>query len=423
MKKNKIVNKFILVDDHNFDRKLAFSEVANNASEDLLLCIPGILEKRNTFDPLLSAISQSELPLRAVSVDLCGRGDSDGLRDPNEYNMARYLSDIQFVLEKVISTHDNPKVKVHILGTSMGGILGIYLTSKFDHGITSLILNDVGFSLSWWSIFKLYGVMTQNPDPSITAVPSFARFRANKPLDLAAMATKLGVSKEVIAAVQEPAHFNLPYKSDFLGMRFLDAILPFEGSVTLIHGEDSPICTALQVNEFLKYYPKDNLLQVRGAEHPAPYNDEVCQFIVTKILGSDVVNKRTIDIGTGESADVFLENPEDLPSEFPNEVMYPKDGPAYDAVDPLPMEITDIELSNEQSKVDEKNCNTQPNCSENTSFSSTPSSMPVPKQSLSLSPGRGDKGPAPPDLSPAVSPKSKVSLLSKLEAYFFNKTK
>jgi len=419
LKKTKIVNKILTVDDHNFDRKLAYSEVVNNSSENLLLCIPGILEKRNTFDPLLSAISLANLPIRAVSVDLCGRGESDSLRDPQQYNMARYISDIQLVLEKLRSSHDNPKLKVHILGTSMGGILGMYLASNLNLAISSLILNDIGFSLSWWSIYKLYGLMTQNPDPSISAVPTFAAFQSKKPIDSVAMALKLGVSKEVIAAVQEPAHFNLPYKSDFLGMRFLDVISPFKGSISLIHGERSPICTSLQVNEFLKFYSKENLLQVLDAEHPAPYNIEVCQFIVTQILGSEVVNKRTIDIDTGESADVFLENPEDYSPEIVDEVMYPKDGPAFDAIDPDPMEITDIEPSSKEVQVDEIKSNPIPVISNEPPYLPQPCAVPMSNTDPLLNPVLEEKDQDVKSTSLRVSPRQRQSLFSKLRSYFF----
>lgn len=283
MKIKKIVNQYLVVDDHNLDRKLAYSEVGNRDSDQLLLCIPGILEKRETFSPLLEKISHSDFSLRTVSLDLCGRGDSDPMKDPRDYKMSRYLADIERVLRELISNHNNPAVEVNILGTSMGGILGMYLSTSPAIKVSNLILNDIGFSLSWWSIYKLYGVMTKTSAPSFSGLPTFGNFQGNGAIDVAEMAINLGVSKEVIKAVQEPSHFDLPYKSDFLGMRFLDVIKPFKGSVSLIHGQDSPICTALQVNEFLKFYPTGNLLLVPGAEHPAPFNELVCDFIISKI--------------------------------------------------------------------------------------------------------------------------------------------
>jgi len=302
VKIKKIVNHYLVVDDHNLDRKLAYSEVGTRESDQLLLCIPGILEKRDTFDPLMEKISYSDLSVRAVSLDLCGRGDSDPMKDPKDYKMARYLTDIERVLRELISNHNNPTVEVNILGTSMGGILGMYLSASPTIKVSNLILNDIGFSLSWWSIYKLYGVMAKSSAPSFSGLSTLGNFQGNGAIDVAEMAINLGVSKEVIKAVQEPSHFDLPYKSDFLGMRFLDVIKPFKGSVSLIHGQDSPICTSLQVNEFLKFYPTTNLLLVPGAEHPAPFNVLVCDFIISKIpntQSSKVIDEIMPNISSG----------------------------------------------------------------------------------------------------------------------------
>jgi len=251
-------------------RNLAYSDVGDKHCDEILICIPGLLETRDTFSPLLEKI-QKQSHCRAVSVDLCGRGDSQPLSSSDVYSMKLYLSDLELFLAHIKETHLCKPVKINLLGTSMGGILAMYLAASAHNNIASVILNDVGFSLAWWSIYKLYGTMSKGS------------MKTANSMDVNYFANELGVSSDVIRAVQDPAHFDLPYKSDLMGMRFAHTVYEFKGPISLIHAQDSVICTAIQVDEFLKLYPTSNLLEVPGAGHPAPYNDLVCKFVISKI--------------------------------------------------------------------------------------------------------------------------------------------
>ena len=259
------------VDQHSPGRSLAYTDSGDKQSDQILICIPGILETRDTFTNLHQQIGKSS-NCRVVSFDLCGRGDSDPLSSADVYSMRLYLSDLTLFLDHITQTHLSKPVKIHLLGTSMGGILAIYLAAKKESNVSSVILNDVGLSLAWWSIYKLFGAMGKG------ALKSTGSMDAND------IARFLNVAPAVVKAVQEPSHFDLPYKSDLMGMRFVSTAQEFSGSICLIHAQDSVICTALQVDEFLRLYPHSNLLEVPGAEHPAPYSDLVCDFIISKII-------------------------------------------------------------------------------------------------------------------------------------------
>jgi pimeloyl-ACP methyl ester carboxylesterase len=67
-----------------------------------------------------------------------GRGDSDWFEDAALYNYEVYMSDL-FALLKILNISE-----MHILGTSMGGIMGMILASNHPEMVKSLILNDVG---------------------------------------------------------------------------------------------------------------------------------------------------------------------------------------------------------------------------------------------------------------------------------------
>jgi pimeloyl-ACP methyl ester carboxylesterase len=136
-------------------RRLAFSQVGEANSPRVLLCLPGLLETRTTFDPLLHAASDTH-GLRVISLDLCGRGDSDSLPSDSGYCMSLYLSDVEAFIRQEIFGHGLPRPRLDVLGTSMGGIMGVYLAGKEENNVSGLCLNDIGLNLTWMSIYGLY---------------------------------------------------------------------------------------------------------------------------------------------------------------------------------------------------------------------------------------------------------------------------
>jgi len=202
--------------------------------------------------------------LRVIGLDLCGRGDSDPMTDDTGYAMSVYLDDVLSFLKKEVMHGDAVMPRVHLLGTSMGGILGMYVASDKHLGIHSLTLNDIGLSLKWLSIYGLYDGMKQAG-------------RMPEPHELA---QQLHVSIGAVLAVQSPAHFDLPYRKDWTGMQFGHLLNHFKGLVRLVHGSDSGVCLPAQVKEMQKALPKLEVLEVADAKHPAPFNAAVCGFVL-----------------------------------------------------------------------------------------------------------------------------------------------
>ena len=244
-------------------RQLAFSQTGDANSPEVLVCLPGLLETRASFDPLLKAADRID-GLRVLAVDHCGRGDSDPLADDRGYRMSVYLHDLQEFLRQEVMRSGEPAPRIHLLGTSMGGILAMYLAAEANNQIHGLAFNDIGLSLYWMSIYGLYDSMKQGghlPPPDV-------------------LARQLNVSLGVVHAVQTPTHFDLPFHKDWKGMRFAHLLKHFSGPLRLVHGTDSGVCLPDQVREMRRLLPQTQILEMPGASHPAPFNEAVCAFLL-----------------------------------------------------------------------------------------------------------------------------------------------
>ena len=115
-------------------RKISYLDY-DNASTQTLVCVHGLT--RNATDYHFFA-KKIESEYRVISIDVAGRGFSDNLAKLEDYTYYNHLQDI-------IKLIDHLKLKnITWFGTSMGGILGIMLTSKRPNLIKKLILNDIG---------------------------------------------------------------------------------------------------------------------------------------------------------------------------------------------------------------------------------------------------------------------------------------
>lgn len=238
-------------------RRLAFTDTGPQDATDLLLCLPGVLEIRQTFEPVLRS---RPVGVRCISVDYCGRGDSDPLPGDLGYSMARYRDDLTHFLARHLSAH----ARLHLLGTSMGGLLTLYLTNEKKFPVQSILLNDIGLSLDWMSLVGMSKDMRS----------------AGPVLDHTGLAARLQVTHGVLSAVQLPAHFDLPYRRSLRGMRFAQLIDGFTGTLRLAKGQLSAVCTAAQIQEIQRLYPDAQVLEVQDAAHPVRFDERVCSFLL-----------------------------------------------------------------------------------------------------------------------------------------------
>ncbi len=104
-------------------------------SEHTIICVHGVTRLSRDFDTLAKKLSQK---YRVVCPDIVGRGYSDWFGNKQNYNFLQYCADMNALIANL------DVEKVHWIGTSMGGLIGLILSALPHTPIQSLILNDVG---------------------------------------------------------------------------------------------------------------------------------------------------------------------------------------------------------------------------------------------------------------------------------------
>lgn len=116
-------------------QKVAFLEWGDRNSDNALICIHGFTRNSRDFDFLACELQNS---FHIICPDLLGCGESGYLENPNSYSFDQYMKDLITLMARI----DAPNI--HVLGTSLGGIVAMMLAAQPKSPIKSITLNDVG---------------------------------------------------------------------------------------------------------------------------------------------------------------------------------------------------------------------------------------------------------------------------------------
>jgi len=115
--------------------RVRYLEWGEDDGRPTVLCVHGLTRNARDFDRLAERLARR---YRVISVDVVGRGGSAWLRDPAHYTYPQYQADITALIARL-----NVE-RVHWIGTSMGGLIGMFLAAMPDAPLASLFMNDVG---------------------------------------------------------------------------------------------------------------------------------------------------------------------------------------------------------------------------------------------------------------------------------------
>lgn len=134
--------------------RMAYTEWGDRANPRVVICVHGLTRNGRDFDTLAAALSPH---FRVICPDVVGRGQSDRLTDPNGYAIPQYLADMVTLIARLNVD------EVHWVGTSMGGLIGMFLASMDSTPVRRLVLNDVGPTITTTSLARIGDYLGSDP--------------------------------------------------------------------------------------------------------------------------------------------------------------------------------------------------------------------------------------------------------------------
>ena len=290
---------------HAGPRTIAIEDSGDQAANDIFLCLPGILETSKVFASLDTLLGKGK---RIVVVNFAGRADSDYLPAAADYRMGTCVADIVATiawlrgaldisagkLGFIKPPHQRRAPRIHILGNSMGGLLGTHVASRIPGYVHSLILNDVGCMLPWSGLVQLFGAIGRASLLQSGSAPARS---------VAELARSLDVDPRLVAAVLNPSHLDLPHASSMQGIGFDESFAAVDIPVLLMYSSASALVTPAVLDRMRAVCVDLRLAALPGERHPLPFDASTAAFIVdftTEVrgrqLGDDKPDTRALDV-------------------------------------------------------------------------------------------------------------------------------
>jgi pimeloyl-ACP methyl ester carboxylesterase len=129
-----IENSFLGLTTRGFHR-VAYTDWGKANRAPVVVCVHGLTRNGRDFDALATALQARR---RVACPDIVGRGHSDWLADKHQYTFATYCADMTALMARLTSD------SFDWVGTSMGGMIGMFLAAQPNSPIRRLVINDTG---------------------------------------------------------------------------------------------------------------------------------------------------------------------------------------------------------------------------------------------------------------------------------------
>lgn len=146
--------------------RMAFAEFGNPAAP-AVICVHGLTRNGHDFDVIAESLAER---YHVICPDLPGRGRSEWLRDPAQYQPPSYV----VALAHLLAWLNKP---VAWIGTSLGGICGMMVAAAAHTPVTRLVLNDVGPHIPAAALARIRDYMGATPAsfPDMAALEAHLR--------------------------------------------------------------------------------------------------------------------------------------------------------------------------------------------------------------------------------------------------------
>jgi pimeloyl-ACP methyl ester carboxylesterase len=277
-------HSFNSLSQHGFHR-VAYREWGDPDNARIAVCVHGLTRNARDFDDLASALAPT---FRVICPDMPGRGESDWLRDPGDYNTATYLTTLAAMLAHA---HAN---QIGWVGTSMGGLLGMVMAAQPGTPIMRMVVNDVGPVIEPGALARIAAYVGLDP-----LFDTFAALEAHVRAVSATFGALSDVQWESLsrsAAQQTPdGHWRLKYDPGIA--------VPFRANLAkpvdlwpvwdaiqcptlLLRGKESDLLSSTTAHAMQERGPRPRLIEFAGIGHaPMMLSDDQIEPVVRFLHG------------------------------------------------------------------------------------------------------------------------------------------
>ena len=147
--------------------RVSYYEWGEPRNAQVLVCVHGLTRCARDFDNLARAMSDR---YRVVCPDVVGRGESGRLADPMLYGIPQYVADMVTLIARL------DVERVHWVGTSMGGLIGMALAAQKETPVAKLVVNDAGPVVAKAALQRIGTYLGSSPSlPSFEDAVKFVR--------------------------------------------------------------------------------------------------------------------------------------------------------------------------------------------------------------------------------------------------------
>ena len=151
---------------HGFHR-IYYTEWGDPDNDRVLICVHGLTRNCRDFDNIARIMSDH---YRVICPDVVGRGQSDWLQYPEDYGYPLYVTDLVTIIAR------SGAATVDWLGTSMGGLIGMFIAAQSGAPVNRLILNDIGAYVPLSAIQRIGDYLGNSPNfPDIPAAVDYMK--------------------------------------------------------------------------------------------------------------------------------------------------------------------------------------------------------------------------------------------------------
>ena len=290
--KAEFVRATVLCSSRSQFHRMAFTDWGRGGGRGTVVCVHGLTRQGRDFDPLARELATQGY--RVICPDLVGRGLSDRLSDPTDYDLPQYVLDMTTLLANVGAT------QVAWVGCSLGGLIGMIVAGMSNSPIRRLLVNDIGPYLPLGAVLRIGRYVRAGPARFASAEAVVSYFREIlAPFGRLTQEHWRHLAKHSVMSDDEGGYrlrydplivkgFRPPWAHTRRLWSFWDQI---ECPTLVLRGAESDLLLRSTAVEMLSRNPNARLLEIPHCGHMPPLLDDEQIRIV-----SDWINARSIGL-------------------------------------------------------------------------------------------------------------------------------